>query len=123
MTTRGIRGATTIEVDTEENILTYTQELLLKIQTANPDLKPGDIGSAVFTVTGDITAAFPARAARMIGWDQVPLICAQEIPVEGSLPRCIRILIHWNTEKNQADIQHVYLHKAAQLRPDLNSQI
>jgi len=123
MTTRGIRGATTVESDTMENVLTMTKELLVSILKSNPDLKPEDIASAIFTTTADITSAFPPRAARQIGWDRVPMICAQELPVPGSLPRCIRVLIHWNTDKTQADIQHVYLREAINLRPDLITQI
>jgi chorismate mutase len=121
MTTRGIRGATTIDDDTQEGVLSFTRELLESIFKSNPELKTEDIASAIFTTTADITAAFPALAARQFGWDQVPMICAQEIPVPGSLPRCIRVLIHWNTDMEQTAINHVYLHKAKSLRPDLNS--
>lgn len=123
MTTRGIRGATTIKSDTMENVLSTTKELLLSIMESNPDLRPEEIASAIFTTTADITSVFPPRAARQIGWDRVPMICAQEIPVQGSLPKCIRVLIHWNTEKTQNDIQHVYLREAKNLRPDLMTQV
>jgi chorismate mutase len=116
---RGIRGATTIETDVKENVLSATQELLEKILTSNPDLKTEDIVSAIFTVTQDIISVFPALAARQIGWDQVPMMCAQEIPVPGSLPLCIRVLIHWNTNKMQNAIQHIYLREAIKLRPDI----
>jgi chorismate mutase len=116
----GIRGATTINVDQEEEVLASTRELLEAIQTANPSLQPEDICSAIFTVTQDIHSAFPAKAARQLGWERVPMLCMQEIPVPGSLPLCIRALLHWNTDLAQKDIQHVYLHKANQLRPDLN---
>jgi chorismate mutase len=116
---RGIRGATTIETDVKENVLSATQELLEKILTSNPDLKTEDIVSAIFTVTQDIISVFPALAARQIGWDQVPMMCAQEIPVPGSLPLCIRVLIHWNTNKTQNAIQHIYLREAKKLRPDI----
>jgi len=78
-----------------------------------------DVASAFFTVTPDLTTAFPARAARELGWQHVALLDAQEIPVPGSLPRCVRVLIHWNTDKPQAEIRHVYLRGAASLRPDL----
>jgi chorismate mutase len=78
-----------------------------------------DVVSALFTVTPDLTAAFPAQAARDMGWWHVPLLDAQEIPVPGSLPCCVRVLIHWNTEKTQEEIRHVYLRGAASLRPDL----
>jgi chorismate mutase len=119
---RGIRGATTINNDQEEEVLAATRELLSSIQSANPSLQPADIGSAVFTVTQDIRSAFPAKAARQLGWDRVPMLCMQEIPVPGSLSMCIRVLLQWNTENTQDGIQHVYLHKAKQLRPDLNGQ-
>ena len=120
MTMRGIRGATTIETDVKENVLSATHELLEKIFASNPDLKTEDIASAIFTVTEDIISAFPALAARQIGWDQVPMMCAREIPVQDSLPLCIRVLIHWNTSKAQNAIRHVYLRGAEKLRPDIN---
>lgn len=116
---RGIRGATIVEKDHPDEIFSKTRELLLSIQKQNPDLFPESICSIFFTVTNDICSAFPARAARALGWDQVPLMCASEIPVENSLPRCIRVLILWNTQKPQHDIQHVYLHQARTLRSDL----
>ncbi|MBI5294129.1 MAG: chorismate mutase [Chloroflexi bacterium] len=119
MTTRGIRGATTVSADERESILSATRELLTSILEANPDLRTEDIASAVFTVTEDIASAYPALAARQIGWDLVPMMCAREIPVPDSLPLCIRALIHWNTELPQADIHHVYLRDAVKLRPDL----
>lgn len=119
MTTRGIRGATTVSADEKEEVLSATQELLTFILEANPSLRTEDIASAVFTVTEDIVSAYPALAARQIGWDLVPMMCAREIPVPGSLPLCIRVLIHWNTELPQADIHHVYLRDAVKLRPDL----
>ncbi len=119
MQQRGVRGATTIEADDKERVLSATRELLLAILASNPDLETDDIASALFTVTGDIASAYPARAARQLGWDLVPMMCAREIPVAGGLPLCIRVLIHWNTEKRQDEIQHVYLRGAVQLRPDL----
>jgi len=117
---RGIRGATTIETDVKENVLSATLELLEKIFASNPDLKTEEIASAIFTVTEDIISAFPALAARQIGWDQVPMMCAREIPVQDSLPLCVRVLIHWNTSKAQDAVRHVYLRGAEKLRPDLN---
>jgi chorismate mutase len=78
-----------------------------------------DIASVLFTTTEDIASIYPALAARQMGWDHVPLMCAREIPVPGSLPMCIRVLIHWNTEIEQSGIKHVYLREAAKLRPDL----
>ncbi len=119
MTIRGIRGATTVSADDEERVLAATQELLTAILKANPPLRTEDIASALFTATEDITSAYPALAARQMGWDHVPMLCAREIPVPGSLPLCIRVLIHWNTELGQSSIQHVYLRAAAKLRPDL----
>ena len=119
MTTRGIRGAITIESDTKDHILSATKELLDGILCANPDLESADIASAFFTVTDDIASAHPALAARQMGWGQVPMLCAREIPVEGSVPLCIRVLIHWNTDKPQNEIKHVYLREAVKLRPDL----
>jgi len=120
MTMQGVRAATTVDCDTEDNVLSATRELLKAVLAANPDLKPVDIGSVIFTVTEDISSAFPARAARQLGWEQVPMICTREIPVPGSLPLCIRVLIHWNTAKKQTEIRHVYLRAARTLRPDLN---
>jgi len=119
MTIRGIRGATTIESDQAEQVLSATCELLEAICSANSQLQTADIASALFTMTDDIASAYPARAARQLGWDMVPMMCAREIPVLGSLPHCIRVLIHWNTDQEQASIHHVYLHAAVELRPDL----
>ncbi|MCJ7733885.1 MAG: chorismate mutase [Anaerolineales bacterium] len=119
MTTRGIRGATTINSDTRENVLAATRELLDAILVANPGLNIEDIASAIFTTTEDIVSAFPALAARQMGWDQVPMINAREIPVSKSLPLCIRVLISWNTDKKQNAIRHIYLWEAVNLRPDL----
>jgi len=119
MTTRGLRGATTVESDTRETILTATKELLEAILRANASLRIEDIASAIFSVTDDIVSVYPALAARQMDWDLVPMMCAQEIPVPGSLPLCIRVLIHWNTELPQDAIKHVYLHEAVKLRPDL----
>jgi len=114
---RGVRGATTVEENTAGAILAATRELLALIVEAN-DLEVEDVASAIFTTTPDLTAAFPARAAREIGWRDVALLDAQEIPVPGSLERCIRVLIHWNTDKSAAEIRHVYLKDAQALRPD-----
>jgi chorismate mutase len=119
MSVRGIRGAITIEKNEEETILEATRELLAAIQQANPSLVLDDLASALFTVTTDLTAAYPARAARDMGWSDVPLLCVQEVPVEGSLPFCIRVLLTWNTPLSQKHIHHVYLRQAAALRPDL----
>ena len=122
MTTRGIRGATTITTDTKEEVLSATRELLDAILAVNPALRPDDIASALFTTTEDIASAYPALAARQMGWELVPMMCAREIPVPGSLLMCIRVLIHWNTDKEQNEIHHVYLHEAVKLRPDLTQR-
>ena len=119
MTIRGIRGATTVTSDDPELILQATCELLETILYENSDIQLDDIASVLFTVTEDIASAYPALAARQMGWDQVPMMCAREIPVPGSLPMCIRVLIHWNTNKERRKIQHVYLRDAVKLRPDL----
>lgn len=119
MFSRGIRGATTVAKNEQESILAAIKELLIAIQQANPSLSPEDLSSVLFTVTDDITAAFPARAARQMGWTHVPLMCAREIPVENSLPLCVRVLLTWNTPLTQKEIKHVYLRQAAALRPDL----
>lgn len=119
MPLRGLRGATTVEEDHREEVLAATRQLLEELLEANPGLHPDQIASAIFTLTPDLTSVFPAEAARQLGWTQVPLICMQEIPVPGALSRCIRVLIHWNTELTQAQIQPVYLRQARRLRPDL----
>ena len=121
MTVRGLRGAITVEQDQREEILTATNLLLEELLKANPGLQPADIASVIFTLTPDLVSVFPAEAARQLGWSSVPLLCMQEIPVPGALPRCIRVLIHWNTGLSQAEIRPVYLRKAASLRPDLTS--
>jgi len=119
MFTRGIRGATTVERNEESEILNATTELLQKIVAEN-GTRPEDIGSVFVTVTSDITATFPARAIRqMAGWELVPLMCSLEIPVENALPLCIRLMVLVNTDKRQDEIQHVYLHGARVLRPDI----
>ena len=119
MTIRGIRGATTVSADQPELILQATRELLEAILDENLGMRPEDVASAIFTVTDDIVSTFPAQAARQMGWDLVPMICAREIPVPDSLPRVIRLLVHWNTDVSQPEIKHVYLRDAVKLRPDL----
>jgi chorismate mutase len=122
MPVRGIRGATVVDQDQAEIVLAATRDLLQAICAANPQLQPDDLASAVFTVTGDLTSIYPAQAARELGWVHVPLLSAREIDVPGGMPRCIRVLLHWNTDLPQTDIQHVYLGAAASLRPDLGSR-
>jgi chorismate mutase len=114
---QGIRGATTVEANDATEILTATDELLRTVIAAN-DLEPDDIVSAFFTVTRDLDAAFPARAAEVYGWNIVALLHATEIPVPGSLPRCIRLLVHAYTGRTRAEIKHCYLRRATVLRPD-----
>lgn len=121
MLVRGIRGATTVAEDSNREVLEATRELLETIQEQN-DFKVTDIASILFTVTRDIRSVFPAEAARGIGWDRVPLLCFQEIEVPGSLPRCIRVLVHVNTNRNQENIKHIYLREARALRQDLLEQ-
>lgn len=118
MVVRGIRGATTIKEDNAAEIIEATQELLEKIRQEN-NIEIEDIASILFTVTKDITAVFPAAAARSLGWNKVPLLCFQEIEVPDALPRCIRVLVHVNTDKTQDEIKHIYLREARQLRRDL----
>jgi chorismate mutase len=119
MPIRGIRGATTVTADESDLILQATRELLEEILVENEGMKPEDIASAIFTVTDDLIATFPAQAARQMGWDLVPMLCAREIPVLNSLPHVIRVLVHWNTDLPQDRITHVYLRDAVKLRPDL----
>lgn len=116
MRCRGIRGATTVERDDAEVIYAATRELLRAMIDAN-SVQIEDIASAVFTASPDLRSAFPATAARQLaGWSDVPLLSATEIDVPGSKPKCIRILLHVNTEKSQAEICHCYLHEASDLR-------
>ena len=117
MVCRGIRGATTVASDDREMVLQATRELLALVIRLN-DVNPQDVASATFTTTHDIHSVFPALAARQLGWLDVPLLCGHEMSVDGALPLCIRILIHWNTEKTQQEIRHVYLREATTLRPD-----
>jgi len=119
---RGIRGATTVEENTAKAILAAVRELIELIVEDN-DLEVEDVASAIFTTTPDLTDAFPAQAAREMGWRDVALLDAQEIPVPRSLERCIRVLIHWNTEKSAAEIRHVYLKGAKALRPDWRLEV
>ena len=120
MPVRGIRGAVQADANTPEAILGATQTLLQAILDANPELQTEEIAAAMFTVTQDLEAAFPAQAARRLGWNEVPLLCFQEIPVPGSLGRCIRVLLLWNTALPQNSIHPVYLGAAARLRPELS---
>ena len=113
---RGIRGATTAESNTAEDILEATTDLLRALITLN-DLVPDEVASAVFTTTPDLTATFPALAARELGWTDVPLLCAHEMDVPGALGNVVRILLHVNTTQPAAEIRHAYLKGARGLRP------
>jgi chorismate mutase len=119
MAIRGIRGATTVAADEPDLILQATRELLEAILQENKGMALEDVGSALFTVTDDLVSTFPAQGARQMGWGLVPMMCAREIPVPGSLRRVIRVLVHWNTETPQDKVTHVYLRDAVKLRPDL----
>lgn len=119
MLVRGVRGATTVENNTRDEILTATRQLFALMIRLN-GIETEMAASAMFSVTTDLNAEFPALAARQLGWLEVPLLCTYEIDVPGSLRKCIRILINWNTEKSQRDIKHVYIKDAVRLRPDLS---
>jgi chorismate mutase len=117
MPCRGVRGATTADSNHPEEILKATRQLLALMIRQN-DIRPEDVASAVFSTTTDLDAEFPALAARQLGWLDVALMCVHELDVPGSLRRCIRILLHWNTEKPASEIVHIYIKEAAALRPD-----
>lgn len=117
MPCRGVRGATTAEANSGEAILEATRQLLALMIRQN-DIREKDVASAIFTTTGDLEAEFPALAARQLGWLSVAALCAHELDVPDSLRRCVRILLHWNTDKPADQIVHVYIKEAAGLRPD-----
>jgi chorismate mutase len=122
---RGVRGATTVEANTPELILAATHELLVALLEANR-MRPDDIASVIFTTTLDLDAEYPAVAARVLGWQDAALLCTHEMNVPHGLPRCIRILIHWNTSVPADRVRHIYLRQAVNLRPDrsqLNKQM
>lgn len=114
---RGVRGAITVEENTAQAILGATRELLEEMVGAN-EMEVEDIASIVFTATPDLDAEFPALATRELDWLDTPLLCGQEMAVPGSLERCIRVLMHWNTSKRAPEIRHIYLRGAVALRPD-----
>jgi len=118
---RGVRGATTVETNTAETIREATAELLQALVEAN-DIEYDRVASILFTTTMDLNAAFPAVAARELGWSDIALLNAHEMAVPGALPRCIRILLHVNTERTAKEIRHIYLRDARKLRPDLVAQ-
>lgn len=121
MPVRGIRGAINCDENSPPSILQATGELLQEILRANQLTDFDEIVSAIFTTTADLDAAFPAEAARELGMHRVPLLCANEIDVPTGMKRCIRILLHVNTDKPTGDMVHVYLRDARRLRPDMNS--
>lgn len=117
MPCRGVRGATTADANTPEEILQATRQLLALMIRQN-GINEEDVASAIFTTTPDLDAEFPALAARQLGWFDVAMMCLHELDVPGSLRRCIRVLLHWNTDKPADEIVHVYIKGAANLRPD-----
>lgn len=116
---RGIRGATTVDQNSRAAILEATQELLGEMIRRNA-VVADEVASVWFTTTQDLDAEFPAVAARELGWNNLALMCSHEMDVPGSLPHCLRILLHVNTKCSREEIQHVYLRGAQVLRPDLN---
>ena len=115
---RAVRGATTVTADDPLLIREAITELLEAVLDDN-DLAPVDIISAVFTTTPDLVSEFPAHAARLYGWNDIPMICAQELPVPGALPRCVRVMVHCETRRARSEMRHVYLRDAVLLRADL----
>ena len=117
---QGIRGAITVEHNDKTEIIAAVKQLLTTLMGKN-NISPEDIGAALFSATKDITAVFPAFAARQLpNWDLVPLFDAQQLYIENSLEKCIRVLLLVNTDKTQAQINHIYLGNAINLRPDIN---
>lgn len=118
MAVRAIRGATQVERNDRDSILSGSAELVLAVLERN-EIATDDLISVIFTVTPDLTADFPAYAARKMGLTDVPLLCSTEIPVPGAMPRVVRLMAHVETELARADVRHVYLHGAQALRSDL----
>ena len=116
---RGVRGATTVESNSRDQILEAMRQLLALMIRRN-GIESVDVASAIFSATPDLNAEFPALAARQLGWLNVPLLCTHEMNVPGALPRCLRVLVNWNTNKSQDQISHVYIKDAMKLRPDLS---
>lgn len=119
MAVRAVRGATQLEEDSREQVLDRVSEMVRGIMEAN-DLTVDDFISIIFTSTSDLVSEFPAYAARILGFHDVPLVCARELEIEGSMPRVIRMMAHVETDLSRADVTHVYLHGAANLRRDLS---
>ena len=118
MGVRGIRGAITVNEDSKAEIIAATKELLTEMIAAN-DLKQENVASIFFSLTPDLSSEFPAVAARELGWNDAALFCCQELAIDDSLDCCIRVLIHYNTDQSLEELDHIYLRKAKQLRPDL----
>lgn len=118
MAVRGLRGATTVDSDTPAQIEERVAELVREMLSRN-SVMHDELISVFFTATSDVTSMFPATAARTVGMGDVPLLCSQELEIDGGTPRCIRILMHFNTEKPREVLHHVYLHGASGLRDDL----
>jgi len=118
MMIRGVRGAITVETNTHEDILQATRELLETMVDRNT-IDENHVASILFTTTPELTAAYPAKAAREFGWTRTALMGFVEADVKDGLPMCIRVLIHWNTDKDMDEIKHVFLRDAVKLRPDL----
>lgn len=118
MAVRALRGATQLDEDVREHLLTRVREMLSELLAAN-GLTADDFISVIFTVTGDVHSEFPAVAARELGFGAVPLLCTQEIEVPGSLPRVVRLLAHVETDRPREQLRHIYLHGARALRLDL----
>jgi chorismate mutase len=115
---RAVRGATQLDSDTREQMLDRVAEMVRGVMEAN-DITVDDFISIIFTSTSDLTSEFPAYAARILGFHDVPLVCARELEIEGSMPRVVRMMAHVETDLPRADVTHVYLHGAANLRRDL----
>lgn len=115
---RAVRGAITLDEDTREEVLARTKQLLAELFERN-ELDQDDVISMIFTATQDLSAAFPAEAAREAGFERVPLLCARELAIDGGIPRCIRVLVHAYTQRSAAELRHTYLRDARQLRTDL----
>ncbi len=121
MATRGVRGAITVKKNEKDAIVFATEMLLEKMISVNK-IKVEDIAAVIFSVTSDLTKEFPAIAAREMGWLYTPLMCTNEVDIEGSLKKCIRVLMVVNSDRSQDKIKHVYLDEAQKLRPDLSTQ-
>jgi chorismate mutase len=115
---RGVRGATTVEENSADAIWSATRQLLQVVIEAN-DIREDDVASVIFTTTPDLNTAYPAKAARDLGWHRTALMGMQEIDLSDGIPMCIRVLVHWNTERTLDEIKHVYMRGAMALRPDL----